>query len=549
MKRSRILITFLLLSLWSCTSDFDVIYTGPWVFKSIDDTEWFSQFPKEEGQYWLKTDIQFDKPLKKSTPYGLTVSLLASSEVYWDGILIGVNGIVGKDANSEIPGQYNKVFLVPDSLLNVGKHEVKVRLSNFHVNGNPRFYTIFLAEYWASARYSLIETSFVHIYAGFFLIIGLYFLVRFFLSPGQIANLLFGLISLAFFGLLLVEYMKFYYFYSYPWHFTRLRIILGITTFISVLLPTYFGFQFKLSRGKIQFILSILLFSYLLALYLLQFGYDFATQATMALGITASCYIAFQSYKNKVKGSTLALIGLAPIVFSYWLWIPHYDYVIFIGFGHLILMNLISIAVQEKDQRKSKEKAMLLSSRLETELLKKSIQPHFLMNSLTSAIDWMEENPRTGVDLLYALAKESDLILDISGEKLIPIEQEIELCQTHAEIMSFRKEKAYVLNTYGIKQEEMIPPAVLHTVIENGITHNNLDKNEICFEITFEETSRFKEYYIFVENNSTSINSVLVEGTGIKYIKARLEESYPGNWEFNTNSVNGGWETRIRILR
>jgi len=36
-------------------------------------------------------------------------------------------------------------------------------------------------------------------------------------------------------------------------------------------------------------------------------------------------------------------------------------------------------------------------------------------------------------------------------------------------------------------------------------------------------------------------------GTGLRYIKARLEEGWPGNWTFAQRSVPEGWETVIEL--
>ena len=37
------------------------------------------------------------------------------------------------------------------------------------------------------------------------------------------------------------------------------------------------------------------------------------------------------------------------------------------------------------------------------------------------------------------------------------------------------------------------------------------------------------------------------DGTGFKYVKARLEESYPNNWILESYPTNGNWVTKIHI--
>jgi LytS/YehU family sensor histidine kinase len=111
----------------------------------------------------------------------------------------------------------------------------------------------------------------------------------------------------------------------------------------------------------------------------------------------------------------------------------------------LVIIILISLVLREREETRLREAALLRSSRLKLQLLKKSIQPHFLMNSIASAIDWIEEHPASGVELLLALSEEFRILLDSADENLIPLERELALCQTHLTVMGFRKLASYEL--------------------------------------------------------------------------------------------------------
>ncbi|RYY54784.1 MAG: regulator, partial [Chitinophagaceae bacterium] len=128
------------------------------------------------------------------------------------------------------------------------------------------------------------------------------------------------------------------------------------------------------------------------------------------------------------------------------------------------------------------QQALLLSSRLQLELIKKNIQPHFLRNTLTSMMDWVEESPKEGARFIQALAAEFTIMNEISEMTLIPIGKEIELCRQHLSVMGFRKEINYVWEQSGIDETQLIPPAIIHTLLENGITHSSpLPGNTIRF--------------------------------------------------------------------
>ena len=46
---------------------------------------------------------------------------------------------------------------------------------------------------------------------------------------------------------------------------------------------------------------------------------------------------------------------------------------------------------------------------------------------------------------------------------------------------------------------------------------------------------------------SSKSGKEIEEGMGIRYIKARLEESFPGQWEISYDNHNGFWEVNISI--
>lgn len=192
--------------------------------------------------------------------------------------------------------------------------------------------------------------------------------------------------------------------------------------------------------------------------------------------------------------------------------------------------------------------ALQLSSRLKLELLKKHIQPHFIKNTLTSLIDWVEYSPKDGALFLHALAKEFDILNRMADETLVSVETEIELCRTHLQVMGFRKEVKYSWEQSNIDLADTLPPAVLHTMVENGITHSMPGPdNTIKFRLTGKHDKTMREYQLLIvaQNRQTSRS----DGTGFKYITSRLTESYGTNWTFSSEAVPEGWQNTIKIFR
>ncbi|MCZ7616256.1 MAG: histidine kinase [Ignavibacteriaceae bacterium] len=86
-------------------------------------------------------------------------------------------------------------------------------------------------------------------------------------------------------------------------------------------------------------------------------------------------------------------------------------------------------------------------------MLKKNINPHFVLNTLTSIIAWLRKDSASAIKLIEALAEEFRMINQVSALKLIPITQEIDLCKAHLKIMSYRKGADYNLETMDIDEK------------------------------------------------------------------------------------------------
>ncbi|MFK7931886.1 MAG: histidine kinase [Saprospiraceae bacterium] len=521
--------------------------TSEWEYTAAEKEDWSKELPTKMGRYRIRVSFNIESIRPIDQHYSLYISLLASSEVYWDGILLGKNGQVGDSQANEVAGRLETNFLIPDTLLTKGKHLVELEISNFYAKDKIRFYGVWLGDHQSPLQDAIRQAAFMHIYAGCFLIIGLFYGARYLANLRKLPELAFSVLCLAFFLLIILEYVRNYYHYTYDWHFVRLQFILGISWVIGLMLPLFFVWRFSLPSYRR--VIVYMLIGFTAYLYFAQFGYDLSTNLTMVSSFFTATYFCLQAYQQRKKGSLLALIGVAPVTFALIAGYKYYDIVLYIGFAHLVLMMLISLALQEKENTRLREAALLHSSRLEIELLKKNIQPHFLMNSITSALAWIEQSPKKGVELLLALSQEFEILLDISSKKLIPIQQEIELCQAHLKIMGFRKEQHYQLQTSGFSPTATIPPAIFLTVIENGISHQNSADQPVQFVFSAQQKRHSMTYQLLSRGKTNHHAKNMEYGTGLKYIEARLKESYPNCWKLSSKAHLEGWLTEVIIFK
>ena len=363
-------LAFLLLLLAGCTREV------PWLLdvdyerlehRVTGDTTWSEGAPTGVGEYDIGLDLTITGTLDSLQPYALLVSQLASSEAYFDGRYLGTNGIVGNSATTETPGQIDYLFMLPSSWLTPGKHRVELRTSNYHSGGEVRFYGVFITDYFYPLVKPLVITSFLHLYAGMFLVIGLFFGFRFLISRRDGALLAFTIICLAFFALLIMEYIRSYYFYPYPWHFTRLRIILALSWLISMALPLFFVLRFGLRPVWWAVALQLGVLGALL--FMTWYGYDPATNYGMITGFIMASGVCVLAVLREIPGGKLALAGVLPVAIVLPLAYRNYDVALYVGFAYLVIIILISLVLREREETRLREAALLRSSRLKLQLL------------------------------------------------------------------------------------------------------------------------------------------------------------------------------------
>ncbi len=515
-----------------------------WGAKDLDDQDWEKGKPIVTGGqiYWFRTPIAILKTPGSLRPYGIQLDVYGEYEVFWDGVLIGKNGNPGQEAVLPPEGKMWATFSIPTHLTEAGEHVLAIRSSLYHFPDHSGIWGLEMDHYDDLLNDRLIESSYMHLFAGAFLIASFYFLLLFLSDKKEYATLVFSISCFLFFILILAEFSKAYMPIHYSMHIVRLQLIGSLMFGISFLIPFYFSMQFPFPKRKLLLTLyaGVLLF-FFLSRYVFELT---ANNMVLSMWMFSFGIVVFGAYKKR-KGARLVLLTLllsVPIGF-----VTPFNKSLFAGFSLILLGMFYLLSLRIKEQRLAYETSLVQSTRLRLELLKKNIQPHFLMNTLTSLIDWVEEAPKKGVLFIEALAKEFDLFNQIENKTLIPIAQEIALCRTHLEIMEYRKEINYSLQEEGIDLKEKIPPGIFHTLLENGITHSlPLEDNSVKFTLNFEANSDYK-CYTFLTFAAGLGKETKKEGTGLKYIKARLTESYHGQWDFTSEPADHGWKNTIKI--
>lgn len=453
--------------------------------------------------------------------------------------------------------------------------EARMLLLRFQTEGSHQYPIRILSQeaFWHADRLASLAHG---VYFGIILILGVYNLVLFFMVWDR--SFLYYFLYITGFGLILLilDGLAFEWLWpTFPWWQNRsLPFTIGWSFFWSLAFASKFLNTGHLSVPLHRMMRLLMGGMVLLAASSLVIPYFWSIHASAVLVISFSIVVLIASLHSVSRGFRPAryflfawgtlLIGVA--VYSLkglGVLPPHFltDYSLQIGSA--VEMSLLSLGLGDRMQtlqvdreralgaasesRRLFQEAELRSSRLELELLKKNIEPHFLMNTLNATLFLLQEDPATAAALLGSLAAELRILLNVSGRPLISIEEEVELCRRHLIVMGMRHEARYEMELSGSMEGIKVPPLILHTLIENGITHGLQHRGFGVFRLQLRQTDGMVE--IDLENDGMSGSSSREGGLGFRYISARLEEAYPGRWTFRSEPLplKRGWKNRIVI--
>ncbi len=546
---------------------------GPWKFMAgdnpkysdpgYDDSTWRQvrnrAIPRNPGGVkWIRVTLPFEV---NSGPLIFSLTDLQSAyEVYWDGYLLARNGIVGDNKNTEVPGTIYFSFLIDGSFLKKGNHLLAIRYSDFHafsIDNNSIYPSLSIGGTLSSALniYLLrLIMNFGICFTAFLIGIAL------FSGGGKFKPYIyFSLVTLpswVTYGLFILMYTI-----NFPSWYAGVKQLLyffqtnATFAFIGLFFIGYFNIPRKHLLLSVIFSLLIidLIFRWygIIDLNSWQFYMLIYSIHTIILSILIYGIV------HKKPGGWVFLVAyvifLSTELFNMMgtrLPILIYDLSLWLFIFVLLFSTTIQLRVQKRIQRDLAARA----ARLESEILKKAIQPHFLMNTLASLQSWSKRDPEKAARMTQAIAGEYRMINEVVSKTQITVREELQLCRYHLDLMGYRRDAEYQLLCDGLCDDEMIPPLVFHTLIENGLTHAlkpkengtfwffcQRNKSGTCFTI--------KNNGSLLETQKSILREEVTEGTGLKYVKSRLEEAFPGKWKLDYRLKEKMWEVEIFLLK
>lgn len=524
-----------------------------WARPALDDDGWeargFWNLPARAGVNWVRFRVRMKPGAPATLPAGVMVSTVRAYDIFWDGVQLGSSGGPGNRPEAEVPGRVDEWFSVPGVLRGPGEHVVALRTSSYRC-GFPASTSGFriLVDSPAELQGKVLREALVPtLAAGALFMTGLASLIMWMLAARRATLLLLGGVCLS--GAVMQALQAFRWFFHYPadWHYPVLSVMTSLVGVQGILTVAFVIVHFNVPHRR--WLLGGLVPVFVVVSWLSPERLNLEGVWLLAVGSGVSLACAAWAAWRRRRGAWPAVAGVAASTFLLALEAEDYRASFFLKFLPALLGLISSLAVQLHDERRRAQAAQLASARLEIELLKKNIQPHFLLNTLATIMETIEQEPATAAALVDALAGEFRILARVTGEKLIPLAQELELCRAHLRMMSLRQGAKCSLAVHGADERALVPPALFHTLIENGLTHLLPRDGRLDFELQAAPAAGRIRYRLLArgERQPAPDGSATREGTGLRYIKARLEESFTGRWTLAGGPIADGWETVIEI--
>jgi hypothetical protein len=174
------------------------------------------------------------------------VIAMASSEVRWNGVTIGRNGVPGPDRSSERPGRFVAAFVVPHRLVRPGENSVTVRMSAHHLWLPVRtpVHEFKVTPYQTPALPGLRDYLPALLMLGALVAAFFYFAAAFASDRTDRKPLLLAAIALAATLQLIVEVGRAFVSYTYPLQLARVSAIAVLAAITAILAAAYAARRF-----------------------------------------------------------------------------------------------------------------------------------------------------------------------------------------------------------------------------------------------------------------------------------------------------------------
>ncbi len=493
---------------------------------------------------WLRARVIIPNDL--SDPLGVRISAMASSTIYWNGRELGANGRPDSTEEREEPGLMDAEIFLPRDRVEPGENLIAIRMSghNMPVRVSTPVHLITIGPHgrlreamWRAYQPALVTS-------GAILLAAVFFFAAFLLNRRELAALCLSLVAICAAGQLFAEASRGLVDYAYPLHVPRLIVIAVCASLFATALNAFIATRFALRRTA-RWIAGAAIA--VIGLGAIEPGFDGKTMAVILAGaLVAIVAIARPAWRGEAGARTIAVALLVLVALIFWRRNQFLDQDFYFVVSALLGLLFVDQIFAMRRARNAHDAALRRAKQLELELLRRGVAPHFLMNTLNSLAEWVEANPSIGVRMIEALGEQMRALSAIGERELIPLSEEVELVRAYLAVMSYRTDSKFALVTEGALAGVAIPPGVLHTLAENGFSHNRYPAGG-----TFHLGVEWRDQSVvltFETPPSEQRRNHASGGAGHAYVRARLDAAYGNHAAFRDGAEDGdAWRSTITL--
>jgi hypothetical protein len=484
-----------------------------------------------QRQYCLVTE--FDVARQPAQPQVLLLSALASTDVFLDGVLVGSNGVPASSTVGEREGLIDYWLPLNPRQLAPGRHTLALKMSTWHASAQVHmlFHELSLQDQSVLRARTLASVPPL-LLAGALALAALLFagLIAFYQCSARWC--VFLLLCVVACSLLLVEAWRPLANYTYGLHVVRLWSVTVLSAAFAMLLPAYYLLASGVRRPlPVLGALALTLLGAVLAVP----WFDGRAALMFIVALLASAVINLLAWRAKGEGArTSVLVSLLSIgVFL----LPDVDFAS-TGFGLVVCLLLSTILVQLLRRLVRERERAALATIFENQLLRKSLQPHFLMNALSLIGELVHQSPVRAENYVEALGREFRMLGEYARRSTIALDEELALCRNYLEIMSTRYQQHFTLDVQGAAGAIELPPAILLTALENAFSHNRYGR-AVVFTLRIDAQRGMRRLCLSAPQAQARTHEG--GGTGLSYIRQSLAEAFGARAGYAAEHRDGAW--------
>lgn len=167
-------------------------------------------------------------------------------------------------------------------------------------------------------------------------------------------------------------------------------------------------------------------------------------------------------------------------------------------------------------EQTEKEKATLQS-----QILQKNLEPHFLFNNLSVLSGLAKKNPEQMEDFIDDFSDVYRYYLKHGKKQLVELKDELLFLISYMNLMKKRFGNAYQIVNNIENTDGFIVPCSLQLCVENAIKHNKgSDENWLLISLSRKEDT------IVIKNKLNKVDFTLGTGTGNEYLKRQYQINF-----------------------